>query len=114
MDFQGRTVIVTGVGRAGQVGEVVARAFAARGPRLALLDRDEANLRERVASLAQGGADATAHACDLTDAAAVERAAAAVAAASGGRAHALVNVAGGFAMSGPAGGPGPAGPPRLL
>ncbi|MFL5580239.1 MAG: SDR family NAD(P)-dependent oxidoreductase [Gemmatimonadaceae bacterium] len=103
MDFQGRTVILTGVGRAGQVGEVVARAFVDRGARIALLDRDEPEVRARASGLAAGGASATAYPCDLTDAAAVERAAAQVAADAGGRAHALVNVAGGFAMSGPAG-----------
>jgi NAD(P)-dependent dehydrogenase (short-subunit alcohol dehydrogenase family) len=97
------TIILTGVGRAGQVGEVVARAFAARGDRLALLDRDEAEVRARAAGLRADGADATAYPCDLTDAAAVERVAAEVGTASGGRAGALVNVAGGFAMSGPAG-----------
>lgn len=97
------TVILTGVGRAGQVGEVVAQAFAARGDRLALLDRDEPELRARAASLVAAGADAAAYPCDLTDPAAVERVAGEVAAASDGRASALVNVAGGFAMSGPAG-----------
>ena len=75
--FDGRSVVVTGVGRAGQVGEVVAREFASRGAAVAIIDRDGAS-------------------------------AAALAAANAGKIHALANVAGGFAMSGPVGESDPA------
>ena len=37
MEFDGRNVLLTGVGRAGQVGEAVAEAFALRGARLLLV-----------------------------------------------------------------------------
>ena len=101
-------VVLTGVGRAGQVGEVVARAFAERGAAVALLDRDADGVRARAAAIVDAGGRATGHACDLADIDAVRRVAAEVVAAhaeasggaSGGRVHALVNLAGGFAASG--------------
>jgi len=40
--FDGKSVVVTGVGRAGQVGEVVAKEFAKRGAAVAIIDRDGA------------------------------------------------------------------------
>jgi NAD(P)-dependent dehydrogenase (short-subunit alcohol dehydrogenase family) len=104
--FDGAMVVLTGVGREGQVGEAIARAFAAEGAALVLLDRDETAVRARAATLAAGGATVTAIACDLTDATQVARAAAQVATASPasadrppGRIDALVHIAGGFAMS---------------
>jgi len=101
MTFENRTVILTGVGREGQVGEVVARAFAARGATLALIDRDGVEVERRAAAIVASGGRARAYRCDLTDEAEVGEVAAAVAAAHASRADALVNVAGGFAMSGP-------------
>ena len=100
-DFTNKLIVLAGVGRRGQVGEVLARAFAARGASLALLGRDAAELDARVAELRASGAEAAAHVCDLADAAATEDAARRVAGAGGGRVHALVSVAGGFAVSGP-------------
>jgi NAD(P)-dependent dehydrogenase (short-subunit alcohol dehydrogenase family) len=101
--FDNRVVVLTGVGRRGQVGEAVATAFAAAGATLILVDRDAQQVSERAAEI--GGAVAAgrvhARACDLTDAAAVVTLAREVAAAHGGRVHALVNMAGGFALSGP-------------
>lgn len=93
--------ILTGVGREGQVGEAVARAFAARGDALALLDRDADQVERRAAALRAAGADATAHPCDLTDEAQLAAAVRAIHAAHGGAAHAFVHLAGGFATSGP-------------
>jgi NAD(P)-dependent dehydrogenase (short-subunit alcohol dehydrogenase family) len=101
MRFRDRLIVITGVGREGQVGEAVARAFAAEGARLALVDRDAAQVEARAAAMRAAGADAAAHAADLTDAAQVDALAATVAAANGGRVDALVHVAGGFALSGP-------------
>jgi NAD(P)-dependent dehydrogenase (short-subunit alcohol dehydrogenase family) len=105
--FDGAMVVVTGVGHAGQVGEAVCRAFAAEGATLALLDRDKNAVAERAAALNTSGTRASAYACDLTDPAQVADVAKRVAAASqaagsrpAGRIDALVNVAGGFAMSG--------------
>jgi NAD(P)-dependent dehydrogenase (short-subunit alcohol dehydrogenase family) len=101
MTFENKTVILTGVGRVGQVGEVIARAFADRGASVVLLDRTREEVERRAESLVAGGARVRAFQCDLTDEARVSAVGAEVAAAYGGRADALVNVAGGFAMSGP-------------
>ena len=50
MELAGRSVVLTGVGREGQVGEVVARAFADRGARVFLVDRlEDEGLVQRVA-----------------------------------------------------------------
>ena len=100
MRFDGKTVLVTGVGRRGQVGEAVAAALAAEGARLVLVDvaLDEANAR--AAELRTAGADARAYACDLADQTQLTILAAEVSAAYG-RLDALVALAGGFAMSGP-------------
>ncbi|HET7459013.1 MAG TPA: SDR family oxidoreductase [Gemmatimonadaceae bacterium] len=105
MLFSNALVALTGVGREGQVGEVVARAFADRGARLALLDVNADAVRARAAAIVARGGDARAYPCDLTDADAVRRVADEVAAwsaqAGGTGVRALVNVAGGFAASGP-------------
>jgi NAD(P)-dependent dehydrogenase (short-subunit alcohol dehydrogenase family) len=101
MSFENKTVVLTGVGRAGQVGEVVAGAFAGRGAAVVLLGRTKSELDERVAAIAGAGGRARAFVCDLADEGQVRAAASEVAAAYGGRVDALVNMAGGFALSGP-------------
>lgn len=101
--FDSQSVVVTGVGRAGQLGEVVARDFGQRGANVSIIDRDPALAEERAAALRSEGLSVVAFACDLTDAAATMAVAAQITAANGGLLHALVNVAGGFAMSGPVG-----------
>ena len=101
MSAQDKTVVLTGVGRAGQIGEAVARAFADDGARVVLLARDGAEGGRRAAEIVARGGHATAHQCDLTDEAQLVAVARAVGAAAGGRVDALVNAAGGFAMSGP-------------
>lgn len=95
--------LITGIGRAGQVGEVVARTFAERGSRLIVVDRlaDQADARAR--ELAASGHTATSYACDLTDPAQVDDLAARVRRDHGDRLDALVNMAGGFASSGTVG-----------
>ncbi|MFL5577671.1 MAG: SDR family NAD(P)-dependent oxidoreductase [Gemmatimonadaceae bacterium] len=106
MDFTNTLAVLTGVGRAGQVGEVVARAFADRGADLVLIDRTPDGVQARAAEISSAtGRRAWGHAVDLTDGDAVQRlAASAVAAARGdGRVHALVNLAGGFVSGGPVG-----------
>lgn len=100
VDFSGKTVVLTGVGRAGQVGEVVAKAFADAGARLALIDRDD-QVNARADDLARSGGKASAHVCDLTNADDVAATAERIGADSGGAVAALVNLAGGFGMSGP-------------
>ena len=98
--LRGRTILITGVGRAGQVGEALARAFAEAGAHLALVDRDAAAVEARAAALRADGHAAHAAACDLTDPAAVEATVARLTAAAGDP-HALVCAAGGFAATGP-------------
>jgi NAD(P)-dependent dehydrogenase (short-subunit alcohol dehydrogenase family) len=102
MRFAGTTIVITGVGHEGQVGEAVAQAFAAEGATLALLDRTADAVAARAAALTAGGARATGYACDLTNPAEVAAVAAQIATATP-RIDALINVAGGFAMSGPLG-----------
>jgi rhamnose utilization protein RhaD (predicted bifunctional aldolase and dehydrogenase)/NAD(P)-dependent dehydrogenase (short-subunit alcohol dehydrogenase family) len=65
----GQVAVVTGAG--GTIGAATARAFAAAGAEVALLDRDESAARARAKAI--GGA-ALAVACDVTDAASVRAA----------------------------------------
>ena len=102
MRFQGKVIVMTGVGGEGQLGEAVARSFATEGGTIVAVDRSEA-VEERAAALRAMGFQARGLACDLTDEAQVRALANDVAAAHGGAVHALLNLAGGFAMSGPVG-----------
>ena len=101
MDFAGRSIVLTGVSREGQVGEAVAQAFAERGARVFLVDHTEAHVRARAEALVARGLRAAALAAALTDVAAAGVLAERVRDATGGRLHALVHLAGGFAPSGP-------------
>jgi NAD(P)-dependent dehydrogenase (short-subunit alcohol dehydrogenase family) len=93
--------LITGVGSKGQVGEAVAAALAARGDTVLLVSRSEDEVRARAAELVASGASAHGYGCDLSDAAAVEQLARRVRSERGDKLDALVNLAGGFAMSGP-------------
>lgn len=93
----GQHVVITGVGRPGQAGEIVAQAFAAAGASVHLLDRDP-GIVDRASDI---GPAATPYQLDLTDLDAVRQVADQVSAASKGRLAAVLNIAGGFAMSGP-------------
>ncbi len=99
MRFSSMTVVITGVGREGQVGEAIAQAFAAEGATLALLDRTADAVQARASALVKNGARATGYACDLTNPSEVADVARRVVAATP-QIDALVNVAGGFAASG--------------
>jgi 3-oxoacyl-[acyl-carrier protein] reductase len=101
MDFAGRSVVLTGVGREGQVGEAVAAAFAELGARVFLVDRQESEARARADALVKAGMRAAGLGVDLTDEAGVAGLAERVRDATGGRVHALVHLAGGFTRSGP-------------
>jgi 3-oxoacyl-[acyl-carrier protein] reductase len=101
MELSGRSVVLTGVGREGQVGEVVARAFAERGARVYLVDRTGDEARARSDALNAAGLRSAALSADLSDPPAVDALAARVRDATSGRVHALVHLAGGFAASGP-------------
>ena len=94
-------VLITGVGREGQIGEALAAAFAADGARLILVDRTRTNVEARAATVRARGAEARAFACDLTDADALARLADDVGQALGGEAlDAVVCAAGGFGATG--------------
>ncbi|MEM6535103.1 MAG: SDR family NAD(P)-dependent oxidoreductase [Pseudomonadota bacterium] len=90
-DISGRVAFITGA--ASGLGLSMATAFAARGAKLMLTDRDEAGLAAAAALIkAQGGEVATAI-CDVTDIEAV-RAAAEATLAAFGKVHIVVNNAG--------------------
>lgn len=101
MRFDGKVVVVTGVGRAGQAGEAIARAFAEEGASIVAIDRNPDDVEARATELRDAGHSALAFPCDLTDQAQVDAVARTIAASHNGRIDALVNAAGGFAMSGP-------------
>jgi NAD(P)-dependent dehydrogenase (short-subunit alcohol dehydrogenase family) len=98
--MNGKRIVLTGAGRAGQVADLLAQRFAKGGASIVLLGRNASDLDARVAELRSLGADASGFACDLTDPEATGTAARSAAERSGGRIDALVNLAGGFGMSG--------------
>lgn len=101
MRFDGDVVVVTGIGRRGQTGEAIARAFGERGARIAAVARGRDEAEERATDLVGEGIEARAFAADLADEAGVAAVAAEVRAAYGSSVRAVVHAAGGFAMSGP-------------
>ena len=105
LDFSNRLIVITGVGRAGQVGEAIALGFAQRGATLALLDVQPAEVEARAASLIAQGFSASAHVANLANANAAELSAAEIIAKTqsqfDGAVHAVICVAGGFGMTGP-------------
>lgn len=88
--LEGEHAVVTGGGRG--IGLAIATRLAAMGASVSLLGRDRPRLYDAVQQLPAGTA-ADAHACDVTDAAAVQAAFEAIARA-GRRASILVNNAG--------------------
>lgn len=93
--------LITGVAKRGQVGEAVGAALAQRGDTVLLVARDERDAQERAAELVRGGHRAVGYGCDLSDAPAVQKLADRVRHDHGDVLDALVNLAGGFAASGP-------------
>jgi NAD(P)-dependent dehydrogenase (short-subunit alcohol dehydrogenase family) len=65
MDFQDRTVVITGGSRG--LGLVLAREFAVEGARLAILARDRAELERAEKHIASRGAQVLALPCDVRD-----------------------------------------------
>lgn len=94
-EFAGRVAIVTGA--ASGIGAACARAFAARGAHVAMLDLDRAGLDKRQSELAPGG---SAYRLDISDEAAVDTALAAIR-EQHGAVHHLVNCAASFIAAGP-------------
>jgi NAD(P)-dependent dehydrogenase (short-subunit alcohol dehydrogenase family) len=99
-EFADKVVLVTGVGRAGQIGNAVALAFGKAGAKIVACDRNAVGVAERVREFAAQGVDARPCAGDLTQpniaALAVE-----VALKHFGRLDVVVNVAGGLTTYGP-------------
>jgi len=89
--FAGRTVIITGGGRG--IGQATALAFAAEGADVLVLGRTVADLEDTVAQITGKGGQAWLLACDVTDEAQVDRAAA-QAIANWGHIDVLINNAG--------------------
>lgn len=99
-DLHGKVVLVTGVGRVGQIGHAVARGLGRAGGKLLLADVNAVGLADRIKEFTAEGITAKASAGDLTQPEAA-RAAAAAAQAQYGGLDILVNVAGGFFSYGP-------------
>ena len=99
-EFQGAVVVITGSGRRGQAGEVVASTFAKVGATLVLVDRDMKTASERASDLASEG---TVHpfGCDLSDPVAVVALAENVSKLAPGGVTAVVHMAGGYVEGAP-------------
>jgi NAD(P)-dependent dehydrogenase (short-subunit alcohol dehydrogenase family) len=99
-DFRGKVVLVTGVGRAGQIGHAVALAFGSAGAKIVACDLNAVGVAQLVREFAAEGIDARPCAGDLTQpdiaALAVE-----IALRHFGRLDVVVNVAGGLTTYGP-------------
>ena len=99
-DFSGKVALVTGVGRAGQIGNAVALAFGKAGAKIIACDLNAVGVAERVREFAAQGVDARPCAGDLTQrdiaVMAVE-----MAIRHFGRLDIVVNVAGGLTTYGP-------------
>ena len=94
-EFAGKVVLVTGVGRVGQIGHAVAKAFGEAGARLVLADVNAAALAERVREFAAQRIEAVASAGDLATPAGAK-----AAKDRFGGLDAVVNVAGGLVYVG--------------
>ena len=99
--FTDSSVLLTGVGGEGQVGEIVAQAFANLGASLILVDRTLEKAQAQAAAIGAAGHAARGYACDLANADAVAALADVIRQDHGDRLRALVHMVGGFAMSGP-------------
>lgn len=94
-DFSGLVVVVTGVGRVGQIGHAVAQGFAAAGAKLVISDRDAVVVATRAKEFAAQGIAVCAAAGDLTEPDAAQWVVD-QAMQTFGRIDVLVNVAGGL------------------
>ncbi|HXQ29026.1 MAG TPA: SDR family NAD(P)-dependent oxidoreductase [Gemmatimonadales bacterium] len=98
-DFRGKTALVTGVGRVGQIGHAVALGLGKAGARLVLADLQAQSLNERQAELRALGYEVHVSAGDLTTPEAARRAVAV--ATDWGGLDVVINVAGGLVSYGP-------------
>jgi len=98
--LDGRRIVITGVGRAGQLGERLAETFAHAGARVAIVARTQAAADDRARELRTRGAVVSPFAADLSSVAETEALARQLREHLGGI-DVLINAAGGFAASGP-------------
>lgn len=101
-ELAGKVALITGVGRAGQIGQAVAAAFGAAGAALVIADRDAAGVAERAAELSAAGITVRPTAGDLTRPE-TARAAVDLARSALGGLDVVVNLAGGLTTFGPFG-----------
>jgi NAD(P)-dependent dehydrogenase (short-subunit alcohol dehydrogenase family) len=99
-DFDGKVVLVTGVGRAGQIGNAVALAFGRAGAKIVACDLNAAGVAKRVREFGALGVDARPCAGDLSQAD-IAALAVEIALNQFGRLDVVVNVAGGLTTYGP-------------
>jgi NAD(P)-dependent dehydrogenase (short-subunit alcohol dehydrogenase family) len=99
LSLEGKVAVLTGVSRQGQVGETVAQSLAERGVAVVLIDRTGVEAEARAREIRDRGHHALAVNADLTDASQLDAVARVVQNEFGG-VDALVNIAGGFSMSG--------------
>src|SRR2546422_11472100 len=83
-DLRGKVVLVTGVGRVGQIGHAVARGLGRAGAKLLLADVNAVGLADRVKEVGAEGIVAKTSAGDLTQPDVARAAAAAAQAEVGG------------------------------
>src|SRR3989454_10757514 len=93
-DLRGKVALVTGVGRAGQIGHAVARGFGRTGAQLVIADVNATGLADRAKEFAAEGFAVHAVAGDLTTPDAAPRAGAGARERFGGL-DVVVDVAGG-------------------
>ena len=97
-EFNGQVAVITGA--AGNLGRATAKAFAAKGARLALFDQDAARLKSCVDDLPEKTTGVAAMVVDLFDQGSVDRAVQETL-EKFGRIDVLTNIAGGFIMGRP-------------
>ena len=98
--FEKKVVLVTGVGRPGQIGHAVAGAFGRAGASLIIADREPQLVKDRAAELERAGVPVVGVTGDLTTAPAARGAVEAAEQEFNGL-DAVINVAGGFLAAGP-------------
>ena len=101
-ELAGKVALITGVGRAGQIGQAVAAAFGAAGATLVIADKDAAGLADRAAELGASGVTVRPTVGDLTRPEAARTAVDLARSAFGGL-DAVINIAGGLTTFGPFG-----------
>lgn len=101
MKFSGKSAIITGVSKKGQIGEALARAFASEGADIVIAARSKDNLQDRLDELKSLGVRAIAVPTDATNQKEVDNLIGA-ALAEFGKIDILVNAAGGLTKIAPA------------